>query len=449
MTIKELKSKTLYKEYALQIPYSEVEEMINNKINEILPNVTLPGFRKGKAPINIVKKKYENNVLSDVIETLVKTRTKDLLDEKKIKPIRQPRIDIKKYEKEKPVEIEIKIDEKPNIKIKNFKDFSITKYSIDLDKKTLNENYNQFLKSQKSYKKINTNRSIINSDKVYVNISSNDKSVPDFFKLQKNLSIITNSDYQVLPDIGKKLIEKKIKTGDKVKIYFDLKEIMQTKDKKEVEFDIEIIKIEESIPFKVDDDFLKKNGIKGEDELEENLKKNLTTQYEQALRQIEKKELMDILDKNHNFDLPEGILDEEFNTIWHRLEHAKKDNTLDKDDKNLSDKELKKRYKNISKRRVKLALLIQFIATEEKISVSEKELGDGILSYASQYPGQEKHIIEYIKKNPSSLESIKGPLLEKKVIDAVILKAKVTNKKLSIEAYKKLQEKVFTINEDK
>ena len=54
----------------------------------------------------------------------------------------------------------------------------------------------------------------------------------------------------------------------------------------------------------------------------------------------------------------------------------------------MSDKELKKRYKNISKRRVKLALLIQFIATEEKISVSEKELGDGILSYASQYPGQ-------------------------------------------------------------
>ena len=123
---------------------------------------------------------------------------------------------------------------------------------------------------------------------------------------------------------------------------------MHTKDKKEVEFDIEIIKIEESIPFKVDDDFLKKNVIKGEDELEENLKKNLTTQYEQALRQIEKKELMDILDKNHNFDLPEGILDEEFNTIWHRLEHAKKDNTLDKDDKNLSDKELKYRYKNIS-----------------------------------------------------------------------------------------------------
>ena len=79
---------------------------------------------------------------------------------------------------------------------------------------------------------------------------------------------------------------------------------------------------------------------------------------------------MDILDKKHKFDLPEGILDEEFHTIWHRLEHAKKDNKLDDDDKNLSDEELKKRYKKISARRVKLALLIQFIAKEEKISIS-------------------------------------------------------------------------------
>ena len=58
---------------------------------------------------------------------------------------------------------------------------------------------------------------------------------------------------------------------------------------------------------------------------------------------------MDVLDKKHQFVLPEGILDEEFHTIWHRLEHAKKDNTLDDDDKNLSEEKLKKRYKKIFK----------------------------------------------------------------------------------------------------
>ena len=131
-----------------------------SSIDEILPTVTLPGFRKGKAPVNIVKKKYETNVLSEVIETLVREKTKKLLDEKKLKPARQPRIDIKKYEKEKPVEIEVKIDLEPEIKLQKFENFSLKKYEINFDKKTLNENYNQFINSQKQYKKIDSKRTI-------------------------------------------------------------------------------------------------------------------------------------------------------------------------------------------------------------------------------------------------------------------------------------------------
>ena len=140
MNIKELKSKTLYKEYSLDIPYSEVDILINNKINEILPTVTLPGFRKGKAPVNIVKKKYETNVLSEVIEKLVQDKTRNLVDKKELKLARQPRIEVKKYEKEKPIEIKVKIDLEPEIKLQNFENFSLKKYEIDLDKKTLNEN---------------------------------------------------------------------------------------------------------------------------------------------------------------------------------------------------------------------------------------------------------------------------------------------------------------------
>ena len=80
MSIKEIKSGTLYKEYALEIPYEEINKIIDSKINELLPTVSLPGFRKGKAPLNIVKKKYENNILSEIIEKLIEDKTKKLLD---------------------------------------------------------------------------------------------------------------------------------------------------------------------------------------------------------------------------------------------------------------------------------------------------------------------------------------------------------------------------------
>ena len=100
MSIKEIKSGTLYKEYSLEIPYEEINEIIDSKIQELLPTVSLPGFRKGKAPLSIVRKKYENNVLSEAVENLVQSKTKDLLEKRNLKPFTQPKIDLKKHDQE-------------------------------------------------------------------------------------------------------------------------------------------------------------------------------------------------------------------------------------------------------------------------------------------------------------------------------------------------------------
>ena len=445
MSIKEIKSGTLYKEYALEIPYEEINKIIDSKINELLPTVSLPGFRKGKAPINIVRKKYENNVLSESLDKLVQGKMKDLLDEKKLKPFTQPKIDLKKYEKNEPIEVEIKIDLEPEIKLANFKNLKVNEYEIDLDNKLVQDNYREFLKSQKKYVEIKNIRQIKKTDKVLIDLSSTDESVPDFLKVQKNLPIVTDSDYQILPSIGDKLIENKLKKGDKLDIELDISKSLKLNEEKLVTFVVEILNIEESVPFVVDKDFLDKNGLKNEDDLKNNLKNSFKSQYENGLKQIEKKQLMDVLEKEHSFDLPQGILEQEFNDIWQRLEQAKKDGALDEDDKKLNDDDLKKRYQEISHRRVKLAILLQYIAKENKIAVDEKELSNGMMQYASQYPGQEKEIIEYFKKNPSSIETIRGPILEEKVIKHISSKCNSVKTKLNKDAYEKLEKKVFEV----
>ena len=445
MSIKEIKSGTLYKEYALEIPYEEINKIIDSKINELLPTVSLPGFRKGKAPINIVRKKYENNVLSESLDKLVQGKMKDLLDEKKLKPFTQPKIDLKKYEKNEPIEVEIKIDLEPEIKLTDFKNLKVNEYEIDLDNKLVQDNYKEFLKSQKKYVEIKNIRQIKKTDKVLIDLSSTDESVPDFLKVQKNLPIVTDSDYQILPSIGNKLIENKLKKGDKLDIELDISKSLKLNEEKLATFVVEILNIEESVPFVVDKDFLDKNGLKNEDDLKNNLKNSFKSQYENGLKQIEKKQLMDVLEKEHSFDLPQGILEQEFNDIWQRLEQAKKDGALDEDDKKLNDDDLKKRYQEISHRRVKLAILLQYIAKENKIAVDEKELSNGMMQYASQYPGQEKEIIEYFKKNPSSIETIRGPILEEKVIKHISSKCNSVKTKLNKDAYEKLEKKVFEV----
>ena len=286
-------------------------------------------------------------------------------------------------------------------------------------------------------------------DKVILNLETNNLGIPENLRNQKSLPIDTDSDQEILPGLSEQLIKNKLKEGDKRKLIFDLSNSLNNKDLKKVEFIIEVVAIEEKVKFEITDDYLAKNGFKNINDLKELLKNNSTSFYNQGIQQIQKKQLMDLLDKEYNFDLPYGLLEDDFKEIWSRIEHAKKNNTLDADDKILKDDALKKRYKKISIRRVKLGVLLQFIAREEKVSISEDELSKGIMQYASQYPGQEKQIIEYIKKNPSSLESIRGPILEQKIIDIIFSKASITNKKINEDQYKKLEEETFEIKKEK
>jgi len=299
MHIKELNSKKLYKEYSLEIPFNEVDNSINAKIREIIPTVTLPGFRKGKAPLNIVKKKYENNILNEVLENIIQEKTKQLLNEKKLNAFRQPKVEVKKYKRDEPIEFNLKIDLKPEMNIFPFDKIKTINYNIDIDEKTAEEDYKSFLNSQKKYSKLSNSRGIKYTDKVFVNIKTNDDSVPEHIKSQENIPIVTDSDYQILPDISNRLIKKNAKIGDMFKLKFDLKDLLKQDKEKNVEFEINILSIEENIKFEVDKEFLEKNNLKSEKEFKNNFNKNLSHQYEIYLREIEKKQLMDILESKN------------------------------------------------------------------------------------------------------------------------------------------------------
>ena len=159
--------------------------------------------------------------------------------------------------------------------------------------------------------------------------------------------------------------------------------------------------------------------------------------------ELSKKQLLDNLEIKHDFDLPEGILSDENNLIWERVKQAKTNGTLDPDDIDLKDHDLKKRYEKIAKRRVKLALIVSDIAKNNNITVNDQEIANGIMQYSKNYPGQEKQVLDYFKKNPSEIEVIRGPLFEKKVIEYVMSKVKKNEKKDNINEFNQIQSKAF------
>ena len=117
MQVKETKKENLVKGYTVTVPASEMTKKIEAKLTEISKTVNLPGFRKGKAPMNVVRQRYSDAVMGEVLQQAVNDTTVKLMTEKSLRPANQPRIEIKSFEKNKDLEYDIEVEVLPEVKV--------------------------------------------------------------------------------------------------------------------------------------------------------------------------------------------------------------------------------------------------------------------------------------------------------------------------------------------
>ena len=92
---------------------------------------------------------------------------------------------------------------------------------------------------------------------------------------------------------------------------------------------------------------------------------------------------------------------------------------------------LEKDYRKIAERRVRLGLVLAEMGQKQEIQISNEELQQAMIAEARQYPGQEQQVIEFYQKNPQAIAQLRAPIYEEKVVDLIIEKAKVTDKKVT------------------
>jgi trigger factor len=173
-------------------------------------------------------------------------------------------------------------------------------------------------------------------------------------------------------------------------------------------------------------------GAKDLKDLESMIEKQISREYSSITDQLVKKEILDTLDKEFKVDLPKGMLEDEIKNVEHTLVHEKMHETGEKDHSKvkLSDAD-KKEANKISERRVKLALVINQIGEDNKITVSPQELQGELEKQLRMYPGQEKNIKDYYQKNPNELTKLRGPIFEDKVINFIKEQSNLKTKQVS------------------
>ena len=193
---------------------------------------------------------------------------------------------------------------------------------------------------------------------------------------------------------------------------------------KDAVFSVKVKEVAKPIRPEVDDEFAKTLGAESLPKLKELVDAKIASEYANIARMKLKRQVLDALDKAHDFTLPESLVTGEFEGIWRQLEESLKAEGKNIADGGKSEDELKGEYRKIAERRVRLGLVIGEIGEKSEIEVSQEELRRALIEQARRYPGQERFVYEYYEKNPAALAELRAPIYEDKVVDHILGLAK-------------------------
>ena len=236
-----------------------------------------------------------------------------------------------------------------------------------------------------------------------------------------------------IPGFEDQLIGKK--AGDDVLVSVKFPEEYGNADLagKDAEFDVKIHELKKRVLAEVNDDLARAVGLEDLEALRKALREEHERYYATVARTHLKRKLLDILEENHDFPVPQGMVDMEFEAVWKQVEEAKKNNQLDAADAAKSEEELKAEYRAICERRVRLGLLLSEVGQSNNITVTQEDLNRALFNEARRFPGQERQVIQYYQKNPEAMASLRMPIFEDKVVDFIIENAKVSEKVVPVE----------------
>ena len=351
MQVTDLKKKGLEREFKIIISSKDVTDKLNGSLVQISKDVEIEGFRKDKAPLNIVKQRFGQNALSQTLDELIKSTTNEVIRKNNLKPAIRPKVDVKNFGEEKGLEYIMSLELIPNFKLEDIKKIKLTKFISKVDENEYKKTLETFLQTQQNFEK-KDEKKVENGDGVLLNLKPtyNNKIVKEAL-IENKMSIVGNK--MMIPEIEQKILG--TKAGDKLDFVCKFPRNFPNKDIAEKNVKVEIDILEVRVPQKkvLDDNFAKTMGAKDINDFKKNVKKQMQGELDNVSKMVIKKDLIGELDKIHKINLPQGLVNYEFDNIWKQFNDDKSKGIIDESDKNKKEEALKKEYKTIAERRVK------------------------------------------------------------------------------------------------
>ena len=429
MKITELKKDGLTQTYQVVVDKADMDAEVGKQLVKLAPKVKMDGFRVGKVPMAVLKKRYGPSTWADAVNDTVQKGVDRVLKDNKIVPVLQPEVSIEKAEETCDLVFTVSVERTPEVDPKPYDKITVEKLKVKIDESEVKDRLQNLVKDQFISEPLKDTRSTQKGDVVLIDFEGkleSGKVIEGGSGTDFSLELGSNT---FIPGFEDQLIDVNPGITVEVKVPFPKSYHEKSIAGKPAIFTVTVKAIQEKKPAKLDDAFAKKIGLESLEALTKLVREDIEREYDVLVRTHMKRQLLDALAADYSFDVPQGMVKGEFESIWNQLQQALAQNddreAVLGDDKDLSEEKLKEEYMTIAIRRVRLGLVLAEIGKRENISVTPEELREGVFQEARKYPGQEKQVFEFYSKNPQALMQLRAPLFEEKVVDHIFKAVKV------------------------
>jgi trigger factor len=487
MQVTETSAEGLKREFRVVVPAGELEEKVTSRLGEIGRTIQLRGFRPGKVPMQILRQRFGNSVLGEVLESTLQGTSADAIREHHLRPALPPKVDIVSFSEGTDLEYKMSLEVLPDIPDPSFADLGIERLVVEVPDEDVDRAVERIAEQQRKTEV--AERPAETGDIIVVDIEgrSGEQEIPG--ASGKDRQIVLGSA-GFIPGFEEQLIGAGAGEHRTVRVTFPEDYGVPDFAGKGAVFEVDVKEVRQHLPLVIDDELGKAVGLENLAELRQEVRQQMQRDYEGASRLRLKRSLLDKLAQSYDFAVPPGMVELEFENIWRQHEAEKervsqsgasaasaegaletatdepaaegvgaaaaptetpteepaaagaKPEAAESDadvvqagDQQAGTKEddeaLKADYRRIAERRVRLGLLLAEVGRRNNIGVTQDELNQAITREARRHPGYERQVLDFYRQNPEAVANLRAPIFEDKVIDFIVELAKVEERKIS------------------
>ncbi len=447
MQVTETLNAGLKREFKVVVAAADLNKELDAKLKDIAGKAQIKGFRPGKVPVSHVKNLYGKSAMAEVIQEKVDAQSRQVFADRKLKPAYAPDVKLPEDEKEVNDVIAGKADLAftvaseivPEFEVKDFTGLELHKHLVAPSDAHMDEAMKNLADQAKNFEAKAEGSAAAKGDRVMIDYLGTIDGVEFDGGKGEDIPLEIGSG-QFIPGFEEQLTGTKAGDDVAVKVTFPANYGAAHLASKDATFAVKVKSVEQPAESKIDEDFAKKVGFEDLAKLKDMVKSSLEREHGQLTAMKLKRDVLDAMDKQYSFELPQKLVDGEFETIWKALEQEMQKAGKSFADEDTTEEKARADYHKIAERRVRLGLVLGTIGEKESVTITDQELQQALISRARQFPGQEKQVFDFYRTNQNALLELRGPIFEQKVVDLIVGKAKVTDKHVSREDLRKMVE---------